>query len=158
MIGKEITYEDFEGNTVTEKLWFHFTKTQFIEFLFKFGDSEATIEANLANIVKQEDTRTMFAQTKDLILMAYGVRSEDGRGFKKNDELRTQFADSLAFDEVFQELANNEAALNEWMAGVMPKGLAVDISSETVKTALAEIKGVPEVKDVPLPPVPNPKE
>jgi hypothetical protein len=158
VIEKVITYEDLDGNTVTEKAYFHFTKTQFMEFLFNFGDSEATIEANLANIVKNEDTKTMFAQTKDLILAAYGVRSEDGRGFNKSEDLRIKFANSLAFDELFQELGTDEKALNEWMAGVMPKGLQVDITSDTVKTALAELKGLPEVKDVPLPPVPNPKE
>jgi hypothetical protein len=158
VIEKVVTYEDLDGNAVTEKFYFHFTKTQFIEFLFNFGDSEATIEANLANIVKQEDTRTMFAQTKDLILSAYGERSADGKGFKKSKDLRDEFESSMAFDALFQELGNDEDKLNEWMIGVMPKGLQVDITSDTVKDALAELKKVPEIKDVPLPPAPVPKE
>lgn len=152
MLVRKITYEDLDGNTVTETFSFHFTKTQFMEFLLKFGNSEKSIEDNLSKIVKEEDVKTMYAQTKDLILMAYGERTEDGRGFNKSDEMREKFANSLAFDALFQELGNDEAALNQWMAGVMPKGLNVDISNETVANTLAELKGI---KDVPLPPTPK---
>lgn len=160
MLGRSITYEDADGNTVTETFWFHFTKTQFMEFLLEFGNDERSIEQNLTNLVRSENTKAVFASTKDLILAAYGERSEDGKGFKKSPELRQKFEDSFAFDALFQELGNDEGALNKWMQGIMPKGLNINLSTEEVKAALAEVRGtetvsLPSVTPPTPPPVPK---
>ena len=54
---------------------------------------------------------------------AYGEKSDDGRHFRKSDEILNDFKSTMAYDEIIMELAFNEQAASAFIKGVLPKEL-----------------------------------
>ncbi len=98
MLKKTITYEDFNGETVSEDFFFHLSKAELVELELSHqgGLSEA-----LQRIVAAEDGKGIVAEFKNIILSAYGKKSDDGRHFTKNQQLREEFESSEAYSSLF---------------------------------------------------------
>ena len=120
MLKKDITYEDLEGNPVTETHYFHLSKADLIEL--QMG-KQGGFEEWLKRVIDAKDGATLVRELKDIILLAYGVRSEDGKRFVKNQQLRDEFADSEAFSELFSEIALDSDKAAEFVNGIVPRGL-----------------------------------
>jgi hypothetical protein len=120
VLKKTITYTDFSGEEVTEDFFFHLSKAELIEL-------EMSVDGGLSEMMKKiiatEDGRAIMEQFKKIILMAYGKKSEDGKRFIKNSQLREEFASSEAYSELFMELCTNADAANEFVNGMIPQGL-----------------------------------
>lgn len=127
MLKKEITFEGFDGQKITETHYFHISKADLIELqLSKKGGFEEWLK----RVVEAEDGPTLIRELKDIILMAYGKRSEDGTRFLKSDEIRAEFANSEAFSELFSEVALDADKASEFVNGVMPKSLVDETSKQ----------------------------
>jgi hypothetical protein len=133
MLKREITYEDFDGEKVTETFYFNLSKSEIIEL--EVGYKEGLQEV-LQRIIKTEDKKRLVEEFKKIILLSYGVKSEDGKRFVKNDELREGFSQTAAYDELFIELASNEESAAVFIRGIIPK----DFSKEVEK---AEVLNLP---------------
>lgn len=118
MFKRDITYEDFDGDKVTETFYFNLTRTELIqlEVEFKGGLKEA-----LDRIIKAQDNKQLIAEFQRIILLSYGVKSDDGKKFIKNDTLREEFSQSAAYDELFMELATKEESAANFINGIIPK-------------------------------------
>ena len=120
MLKKDISYEGLDGSTITETHYYHMSKADLNELqLSKQGGFEAWLQ----RVVAAEDGATLIRELKDIILMAYGKRSEDGKRFIKSPEDRAEFANSEAFAELFSEIALDAEKASEFVNGVMPRGL-----------------------------------
>lgn len=120
MLVKEITYVDFDGNTQKEKCYFNLTKTELIEM-------EHSLESGLAEHIKkitaEENSKEIISLIKMFIEKSYGERSADGKRFIKVKDGRTlgeEFVQSLAYDELFCELASDDQKLAAFINGVVP--------------------------------------
>ena len=71
---------------------------------------------------------------KDLVLRAYGVKSDDGRRFIKSEELKNDFAQTEAYSILFMELATDSDKAAEFVNGIVPSDMA-----EAAKEATANI-------------------
>jgi type I restriction-modification system DNA methylase subunit len=91
---------------------------------------------------------------KELILMAYGVKSEDGRRFIKTDQLREEFSQTEAFNVLFMELATNDDAAVIFMDGILPRDMRGSITKEQIQANVKEVAGEPKRDAVGVPPVP----
>ncbi len=138
MLKKTITYEDFNGETVSEDFFFHLSKAELVELELSHqgGLSEA-----LQRIVAAEDGKGIVAEFKNIILSAYGKKSDDGRHFTKNQQLREEFESSEAYSSLFIELVTNTDAAIEFINGVIPSGMA----EEVAKVAAMDLAPVEEV-------------
>jgi len=118
MYKKVITYTDFDGNERTEEFLFNFTKAEVAEM-------EVSSEGGLANkidkVVKEKDSKQIIGIFKDVLLKAYGVKSDDGRRFIKTQELRDEFSQTEAYSQLFMDLATNETAAAEFINAIVPK-------------------------------------
>jgi hypothetical protein len=124
MLKRAITYEDFNGETVTEEFYFNITKSELVEL--EVGHGEGGIEAFIKRIVKAQDNKELIAEFKRIILLSYGVKSADGRRFMKSDELRTEFEQTAAFDALFIELATSDDAAAKFIQGILPRDMTPD--------------------------------
>lgn len=125
MLKKSITYEDFDGNEVTEDYYFHLSKAELIEMEMSH---KGGFEKYLTEIVKAEDGAKIIAEYKKLVLMTYGQKSEDGKRFIKSQALRDEFASTEAYSQLFMELCTNAELAAEFVNGVIPRGLAESIA------------------------------
>jgi hypothetical protein len=132
VLKRNITYEDGDGKTVTETFYFNLTARELSKFLG--GDESENLDDAIKKMQGLEFSE-LVKKFDELILSAYGIRSEDNKRFIKSDELKEKFSDSFAYDALFMELAINDNAASEFFMGVIPKELKADFAKaqETVR-------------------------
>lgn len=130
VLKRDISYEDYNGDKVTETCYFNLTKSEIIELEVGYkGGLQETIQ----RIIKTQDNKQLIAEFKRLILLAYGVKSDDGRRFIKSDELREEFSQTAAYDSLFMELATNADSAATFITGIVPKDFAKEIEKEEAR-------------------------
>lgn len=117
MLTKSIKYTDYNGVEREEDFYFNLNKAELTEMeLSHDGGLTGMIE----RIVKEKNSKEIIKVFKDLVLKAYGVKSDDGKRFIKNDEVRDAFAQTEAYSELFMELAMNADAAAAFVNGIVP--------------------------------------
>ena len=144
MLKRPITYTDFNDEEVTEDFYFNISKSEIIEME---AGRPGGFMSWIQEIIKIEDTKTLMEEFKKIILLAYGVKSTDGRYFEKSDELRKKFADSAAYDALFWEIFTDEGKMAAFIKAIIPKETAEQTANELDKTQQA-------VATAPTPPTP----
>lgn len=137
MLRKPITYTDFNNVTKTEDFYFNLSKAEIVRLILESGNLKNP-EADLANdmasklqaIVDSGDGKAIMQQFRDIILMAYGERSEDGSKFRKSKEISDEFSYTGAYDALFLELITDPDKAATWINGLMPPELAGAASAE----------------------------
>ncbi len=137
MLKRDITYEDLDGETITETFYFNLNKVELVELEVEHRDG---LREAMMRIIKSNDRKEIVAEFQKIILMSYGVRADDGKAFLKSDELRKKFSQSLAYPELFMELATNEESAATFINGIMPKGFV-----EEMEKAAAENGSPPAI-------------
>lgn len=117
MLKKDITYTDYNGNTVTESFYFHLNKAEIAE---KELNTEGGYAAMLERIGKSKNGADIMRTFKEFILMSYGIKSEDGKHFRKSQEIRDDFEHSEAYSELFMELCTDAQAAVNFLSGIFP--------------------------------------
>lgn len=124
MFKKTVTYTDYNGVERTEDFYFNLSKAELMEMeLSKDGGMIAFIR----KIVQEKRTSKLSELFKDLLLKSYGQKSEDGKRFIKNDELREEFTQTEAYSDIYMELATDADAAVNFVKGIMPSDLAKEI-------------------------------
>lgn len=118
MYKKTITYEDYNNVTRTEDFYFNLTQAELAEM--EFGTSGGLADM-LTQISKSMDQPSIVAMFKKIILAAYGVKSPDGKYFRKTEEIRNDFMSTEAYSILFMELASDSDSASEFINGVIPK-------------------------------------
>jgi hypothetical protein len=136
VLKKTITYQDFNGEMVSEDFFFHLSKAELVELEMSHSDG---LSASLQRIIDAEDNKSIVAEFKNIILTAYGKRSSDGRRFTKNQELRDEFISTEAYSALFMELITDTDAAIEFVNGIIPQGL----TEEAAKAAGIDSKKTP---------------
>lgn len=121
MYKKTITYTDFNGVERTEDFYFHFTKAELM-------DMQLSTDGGLLDVVKKiimsKDTPELIKMFKQIIINAYGIKSDDGKRFKKSDEIREDFLSSEAYSQIYMELATDADEASRFINGILPEDLA----------------------------------
>ena len=146
MLKKTVEFEDFDGNKVSEDLYFNFTKSELAEMELGTSGGLAT---KLQAIVATGAPDLIITAFTDVIMDAHGVRGADGRSFTKNAETRAAFKSSLAFDAIFMQLVTDATFAVEFIKGIMP----ADLQEEATKQL-----ELPSAEDVLPPVVKDPKD
>lgn len=121
MLKREITYEDFDGNQVTDTLYFNLTKSELVSLEAEY---DGGLYASIKRIMAANDQKSLIEEFKKIILISYGQKSEDGKRFIKSDDMRTEFSQSAAYDALFMELATSDTLAAEFMTGIIPRDMA----------------------------------
>lgn len=122
MLKKEIKYTDFNGNETSDIHYFNLSKPELLELEL---EQKEGFQAMIERVVETRDNRVLVETFKKIILLAYGVKSEDGKRFIKSDELRKEFEQTAAYQELFMELASEDDAAVTFLKGIIPKDLLV---------------------------------
>lgn len=146
MLKKQVTYEDFNGNSVTEYFYFNLTKPELIEYDLEF---DGGVNGALQRIIEAEDVKAIIQEFKKLLLLSYGVKSDDGKRFIKSAELREAFEQTNAYSELFMEFATNDKAAAEFVTGILPK----DLGAEVEKLSSSPPPAPPAPPAPPQPPI-----
>jgi hypothetical protein len=117
MIKKPITYTDYEGMERTEDFYFNLTRAELAEMELSVSGG---LSKKLEKIAQTQDVPEIAAFFKEIILKAYGVKSEDGKRFIKSAQLSEEFAQTEAYVELFMELLGDPEAAAAFFNGIVP--------------------------------------
>lgn len=117
MLKKTITFDDLDGNPVTEDFYFRLNKAEIAELELS---SEGGLQGQLKEIIEAKDGKAIIEKFKEIIRMSVGRRSEDGRRFIKNDEIADEFMQTNAYSELFIELVSDADAAANFIKGIIP--------------------------------------
>ena len=127
MLKKTITYTDYDGVERTEDHYFNLSKADVMEM--EMGTTGGLAEM-IKKIVAAKDAPAIIRVFKDLVLKAYGVKSDDGKRFIKSDEISTAFSQTEAYSQLFMELATDAQKGAEFINGVIPSDLSKDLAEK----------------------------
>ena len=126
MLKKTISYTNYNGQQRVRDLYFNLNKYEFTQMLV--GEDNVPFQDYLQQLVDTRDASQMVRVIKDILLLAYGIKSSDGERFEKSDQLRKEFEESAAFSECYIQLAQDNAELLKFVWGIMPPDLRPDES------------------------------
>ena len=134
MIKMNVSAETFDGDMVTETLWFHMNKMDLIELQqSEPGGFTDTLQAFMSRKPEdwtKKDKFKLFEYFRKIVDKAYGERSSDGKRFQKSPEILANFKDSIFYDEFVLSLLEDEEKSIKFFNGVMPKSLIEQAKKE----------------------------
>lgn len=127
-----ITYIDYNGTERTEDHYFNITKTELSELE---SGREGGLAEYFTKIVNANSLPDLMSAFKNIMLKAYGLKSDDGRRFEKSPEISKAFTESPAYDILFQRLffSGDVNAASDFMNMIIPQikddaGKSIDIN------------------------------
>lgn len=136
MLKKTITFNDLDGNKLTEDFYFHLSKAKIMEMELS---TTGGLEASMKKLIQKRDGATIMSVFKDLILKSYGERSLDGKTFIQNKELSEAFEQTDAYSELFVELVTNDVAAAEFFNGILPEDVREKVEEEKAAGNLPDL-------------------
>lgn len=130
MLKKTITYKDLDGNSVTDEFYFNISIAEIVD-----RASDDNYVAYLQQIAAGGNTSQMMKTFSEILGMAVGRRSEDGRSLDKSKEITRMFLQSDAYSVLLWELLTKADYAAEFITNVFPDDLAkkaAEVSSQQV--------------------------
>ncbi len=152
MLKREITYEDFDGNQQTDIFYFNVSKPDLIDLEVGYAEG---FGAMIQKVIEEKDHKTLIKRFKEIVLLAYGEKSEDGKRFIKSDQLREEFSQTAAYEVLFMELATDDNAAANFLKGVLPKDMIGEIDKAIATTPPITTTTTPTTTTTTPPPVQN---
>lgn len=118
MIRKAITFTNFNDEEVTEIHHFHLSRPEVIELE---ASLDGGLSATLKSIIGEVHNRKLIEYFKLIILASYGIKSDDGRHFRKSQEIARDFEQSAAYDSLYMELLSDANVAAAFIEGVLPR-------------------------------------
>lgn len=136
MLKETRTYVDFNGVERTEDFYFNLSKAELAEMELS---NDGGLDKLIQKIVNAKDNKKVVEMFKEIILKAYGVKSDDGRRFIKSKELSKEFSETPVYSDMFIEFATDEEKASKFIDGIMPKDLKDQIEEAEKKRNLNSV-------------------
>ena len=142
-----VTYENFDGETVDENLYFHLGKGELTEMELK----KYPLSLKLAKVTSGNATGAdAYDLMREFIAAAYGKRSEDGTRFIKDIRETESFLTSPAYDALLDKLLADDNFAYNFLAGLFPKDImekATKLVEENPGKSPAELRAIAEAQN-----------
>lgn len=117
MLRKTIKYTDYNGNEREEDYLFNLSKAECMEMELS---TNGGMEQMIKQIIAEKDNEKIVNLFKKIILKAYGIKSPDGKYFRKSPEISSDFASTEAYSVLFMELSTDADAASKFINAVLP--------------------------------------
>lgn len=114
---RTITYPDYNGNTLTEDFYFNISKAEVIDMQMSVAGG---YDEKIKKIIAANDQIELYKMFKEFISNSYGVKSDDGKRFKKSKELTDEFMQTEAYSVLLTELCENAKNGADFINAVLP--------------------------------------
>ena len=128
MLKKIITYTDYNGVERTEPFYFNLSKAELMEM--ELGVTGGMTEM-LDKIIAAKDAPSLMKTFKEMIMKAYGVKSDDGKRIIKSEELSVAFTQTEAYSVLFMELITDDKAAADFVNGIIPNEIQAEVAAQT---------------------------
>lgn len=147
MIAKKVTYKGFDGRDVEEVVRLNLTKAEILNLNLKYSDYgglEGYYRMLITNVKEGDPSwKPLVSFLQEVILSAYGKKTEDGRFVKKINgvALAEEFETSEAYAALLMPLLTEEgfAEIEPLLRGIFPADLDEDALEEEREKVKAEL-------------------
>lgn len=119
MFKHNITYNDFNGEERNEDFYFHLSLPEVTRLEAEIGKP---LDQYAKEVVANKDIKELLGFIEKLVLNSYGVKSTDGKSFRKSAEIREEFEFSQAYAELFEQVLTNPELAKKFGEGVADNG------------------------------------
>ena len=126
MLKKTIKYTNYDGVEKEKDFFFNLKKSELVDLQYK--TSKGFI-AYIDEITKAGDNSELWKAFRDIVLLAYGEKSDDGERFMKSPEISKAFEETEAFSVLIMELIEKDNAASDFINGIMPSDINTDVSA-----------------------------
>ena len=128
MVKKTYTYTDYDGNLRTEDFYFNLNEA---ELAFLLNSVNGGLSKSIDKILKSHNNVQIMKNFREIIRLAYGEKSLDGRRFQKSQEIFDNFAQTEAYSMLVMELMSDEKVAADFIQGILPKRLGEEAKKQT---------------------------
>lgn len=118
MYVEEMTYKDFDGNERTEELRFNLTEAEIGELALT---TEGGLESYVKLIQQEQDVVKIIELFKKIINLSYGVKSLDGKYFRKSPEILADFVSTQMYSDFYMSLIADPEKAARFIDCITPK-------------------------------------
>lgn len=136
MLKKTITYTDYDGVERTEDFYFNFTEAELMEWQLV---TNGGLTNYVQKIVDAKDQPRLITLFKELLLKAYGIKSEDGRRFIKSEKISEEFSQNPAYSILYMELVTDDKLAADFVNGIIPSKLSEQVAEQNSRQSMALI-------------------
>lgn len=136
MYKKTITYTDYNDVEQTEDFYFNLSKAELMKIQIQ---NNGTLQAKLERLMNTRETSEIAQIFQDIIDMSYGIKSDDGKRFIKNQEVLDAFKQSEAYSELYVELTTNTDAAVEFITGIIPAKIAEQLDKDEIEKIKSQV-------------------
>ena len=138
MLKKTVTYIDYNGVERTEAFYFHYNEAEILDMEMS---TEGGFAERIQKIIDAKDQVSLMQVIKKFVIDAYGVKSEDGKRFIKNNTVRTEFLESPAYSQIWMELVMDDEVAADFVNNVIPSGMKEKLEG-LIKAREAKVKTI----------------
>ena len=117
MIKETVEYVDYNGTTRKEDFWFNLNEAELTEAALSV---DGGLDVKIRKIIDTKNQAEMIKLFKEILLMSYGEKSDDGRYFIKSKEKSTAFSQTEAYNILFMNFARDDDAAAKFINGILP--------------------------------------
>lgn len=156
MLKQDITYRTFDDEVATETLYFNITKSELLEQL-DLGDKLEDLQKRLGGeerTLTTKEIQEVLDMVKLFMRLSYGVRSEDGKRFLKNEQVWEEFTQTATYDAFLFSLFEQPEKAITFMVNVLPSDLiekAREIAEQNGALPAEEEVVILNAKELPQP-------
>lgn len=119
MFVHKINYVDFNGEERSETFHFHLSLPEVARLEVELG---VPLDEYTKKLADEKDNAKLLPFLEKIILTSYGVKTEDGRSFRKSDQIRGDFEYSQAYAELFESLLLDQGLAKRFGEGIADNG------------------------------------
>ena len=123
MYKKQITYIDLDGNERTENLYFRLSESEIADMQYSVAGGFANM---LMEMINKQDVPAIMEEFKKFIMLSYGEKTPDGRGFIKvrdGHRLADDFIQTEAYNKFYMTIMNDPEEIVRFVNGIFPKDM-----------------------------------
>ena len=141
MLKKTITYVDYNGVERTEDFYFNLTKVECVELEYSLSPGTSLSDV-ITMLINAKDIGKIISTIKNVVLTAYGEKSPDGKRFVKSEEMRNEFSQTVAFDNIYWELVSDPEKAADFITGILPSDLRNNLGSNPKAEVMERMKAI----------------
>lgn len=135
MVRREIEYTDYNGDHQKDVLYFNLSKAELGKLQMRM---DGKFIDYLQSLIEKKRIERLYDFFYNLLLDSYGERDVSGKKFIKNEQIRSDFENSLAFSETLMDVISSTEKMSAFTKGILPPDMITSAGDIDVKAIPSE--------------------
>jgi len=118
MFKQAIKYTDYNGTEREEDFYFNLSKAELLKLEYT---TPGGLKDMIERIIKEKDTVKIYRLFTDIVRLAYGEKSDDGKHFVKSEAISEAFCQTEAYSELMMMFIEDAEFAGKFVNGIVPK-------------------------------------